>query len=147
VTRPGVGPRAAATIADAVVGFVVVGVPVLALFGRHRTTHANGQTTVSWSTSDAKVLLLWLVLAVAYYTVFELWLAATPGKLMLGLRVRMTDGSPLTVRGAIVRNALRVVDAFPYAIPYLVGAIAVWSGGEPPQRVGDRVAGTIVTYR
>jgi uncharacterized RDD family membrane protein YckC len=142
-----VGPRAAATIADAVVGFVVVGVPVLALFGRHRTTHANGSTAVSWSTNDPRVLLLWLVLALAYYAVFERWLGATPGKLMLGLRVRMGDGSPVTLRAAVVRNALRVVDAFPYAIPYLVGAIAVWSGGEPPRRVGDRVAGTIVTYR
>ena len=147
MSRPGVGPRAAATVADAVVGFIVVGLPVLALFGRHTTTHTGGDTSVHWSTSSPWVLLLWLVLAIAYYVVFELWLAATPGKLMLGLRVRMSDGSPLTLRAALVRNALRVVDAFPYALPYLVGAVAVWSGGEPPQRVGDRLAGTIVAYR
>jgi uncharacterized RDD family membrane protein YckC len=81
-----------------------------------------------------------------------------PGKLVLGLRVRSATGEKLTLKASVVRNFLRVVDAFPYVIPYLVGAIAVWSDGslglDPVpnerrlrRRLGDRAARTIVTYR
>jgi uncharacterized RDD family membrane protein YckC len=152
---PGVGPRAAATIADWIVGFIVVGVPLLGLFGHHRTTHQNGAVTTSWSTSDPKVTAAWVVLGIAYYVVFEATLGATPGKFMLGLRVRMADGAACTWRAATIRNALRVVDGLPYFIPYLLGAVVVWSDDPEPsgqryrrrRRVGDRVAGTLVVYR
>jgi hypothetical protein len=48
------------------------------------------------------------------------------------------------------RAAATLADAivgFVVMVPSLVGAVAAWSSGEPPQRVGDRVAGTIVMYR
>jgi uncharacterized RDD family membrane protein YckC len=74
---------------------------------------------------------------------------------VLGLRVRDHTGEKCTPKGALVRNALRVVDAFPYFLPYLVGAIAIWDDDSAPgegtvrrrRRVGDRLGGTIVTYR
>jgi uncharacterized RDD family membrane protein YckC len=152
---PGVGPRAAATVVDWIVGFVVVGVPVLLLFGHHTTTHDNGSYRTEWSTNSSSVGLLWLVLAVAYYVVFEGALGTTPGKFPLGLRVRMADGTPCTWRAALVRNVLRVVDMFPYLIPYLVGAIVIWDDDSEPgeagprrrRRLGDRAAGTLVVHR
>lgn len=144
---PGVGPRAIATLIDSVLGFIVIGVPLLVLFGKKSTFNGTGGTTTSYSTSDPKVLGLWLLLAIAYYVLFEAALGATPGKLVLGLRVRDTSGQKCTATAALIRNALRLVDAVPYVIPYLAGAIAIWNDGSRRRRIGDRVAGTIVTYR
>jgi uncharacterized RDD family membrane protein YckC len=153
---PGVGPRAVAVLIDSIVGFLVIGLPILWIFGTtSTTTEVNGATTTTHATSDPKVLALWGALAIAYYVVFEAWLAATPGKLLLGLRVRSEDGTRINLRAAILRNLLRVVDGIPYFLPYLVGAIAAWSDGSLEgeesksrhRRIGDRVGGTIVTYR
>jgi uncharacterized RDD family membrane protein YckC len=154
---PGVGPRAVAVLIDGIVGFVVIGIPILSIFGTKSTTiDPSGATTTTHATSDPKVLALWGTLAIAYYVVFETWLAATPGKLLLGLRVRSGDGTRIDARAAIIRNLLRVVDGFPYVLPYLLGAIVAWSDGSLEgedearsrhRRIGDRVGGTIVTYR
>jgi uncharacterized RDD family membrane protein YckC len=153
---PGVGPRAAATVIDGIIGSIVIGLPLVLLFGeKSTTTNATGGTSTMYSTSDPKVLLLWFVLVVAYYTVFEAALGVTPGKFVLGLRVRDRTGEKPTPKASLIRNALRIVDAFPYVIPYLVGAIAIWNddswSGDGTvsrrRRIGDRVAGTIVTYR
>jgi uncharacterized RDD family membrane protein YckC len=81
-----------------------------------------------------------------YYILFETFCGATIGKLILGLRVRHGDGSPIGLGAAFWRNLLRIVDYFPYFIPYLLGAIVVWPG-----RVGsalaNKAADTIVTWR
>jgi uncharacterized RDD family membrane protein YckC len=152
---PGVGPRAIATLIDSVLGFIAIGVPILVAFGEKSTTNTTGGTSTSYSTSDSRVLALWLVLALAYYVVFEMTIGATPGKLVLGLRVRDAAGGKCTARAALIRNLFRLVDGFPYVVPYLVGAVAIWGDdsaqSEPSvsrrRRVGDRVAKTIVTYR
>jgi len=151
---PGVGPRAVATFIDAFIGFLVIGLPLLFAFGKKTSTSGPNGSTTTYSSSNPKVLLLWLVLAIAYYVVFEAALGATPGKFALGLRVRTADGGKISLRQSEIRNVLRVVDAFPYFVPYLVAAIAVWNDGVLSEasvplrrRVGDRVADTIVTYR
>jgi uncharacterized RDD family membrane protein YckC len=54
----------------------------------------------------------------------------------------MEDGSKLTPSAALVRNVLRFVDVLPFA--YIVGAVIIWSGGPKRQRLGDRVAKTVV---
>lgn len=152
---PGLGPRAAATIVDGILGFVVIGVPLLAIFGKKTTVDTGQGSSTNYSTSDPKVLLLWGVLAIAYYVVFERVWSATPGKFVLGLRVRSADGSRASTKQVVVRNVLRVVDAVPYFIPYALGAAIAWSDGsiaedhvaQRRRRFGDRVAGTLVTYR
>ena len=153
---PGVSPRAIAVLIDGAVGFVVIGIPILWILGKKTTVNGTGGTTTTHSTNDPKVLALWAALAIVYYVVFEAWLAATPGKLLLGLRVRSADGTRIGLRAALIRNLLRVIDGFPYVVPYLVGAIAAWSDGSLDgedearrrhRRIGDRIGGTIVTYR
>jgi hypothetical protein len=37
------------------------------------------------------------------------------------------DGTKIDYAGAAVRNILRVVDAIPFFIPYLLGAILIWT--------------------
>lgn len=88
-------------------------------------------------------LLLAVVLWIAYDTAFETILGATPGKLLLRIRVVKADGSRVDLAAALTRSVMRLVDAFPYVVPYLVAAVSVWS--TPSRlRVGDRVAGTVV---
>jgi uncharacterized RDD family membrane protein YckC len=85
----------------------------------------------------------WMVAAAVYYIVAEARLGATIGKLAVGLRVTLEDGSRLDWRASVIRNLLRVVDGVAF---YLVGAILVWTSPRR-QRLGDRVAGTIVVRR
>jgi uncharacterized RDD family membrane protein YckC len=81
--------------------------------------------------------------AIVYFTLFEGITGATLGKFLLGIRVVNEDGSKVTWSNSIVRNVSRLVDEFPYFIPYLVGAIAVWNS-PTRQRLGDRWAHTVV---
>jgi uncharacterized RDD family membrane protein YckC len=85
------------------------------------------------------VTLLWF----GYYVVMETAVGATVGKLVTGIRVVRGDGSKPDLATSLKRTVLRVVDGFPFVLPYLVGAIAVWSS-PTKQRLGDRWAGTYV---
>lgn len=58
-------------------------------------------------------LLGFFLLRNFYFTAFELTLrAATPGKRIVGLRVAMRDGSPLTANAVFARNAMRELEVF-----------------------------------
>ncbi|HJU57287.1 MAG TPA: RDD family protein, partial [Actinomycetota bacterium] len=65
------------------------------------------------------------------------------GKRARRLRVVMEDGGHVTAEAALIRNLMRFLDAFPYVVPYLVGAVAI-SNSPTMQRFGDRTAETIV---
>jgi uncharacterized RDD family membrane protein YckC len=92
------------------------------------------------------VFVIWVVLTLGYFIIFETWFGGTIGKIVLGLRVRQDDGTPIELEAALLRNLLRIIDCFPYFIPYFLGALFIWAGSDR-QRLGDRVAGTIVTWR
>jgi uncharacterized RDD family membrane protein YckC len=57
--------------------------------------------------------------------------------------VSTLDGSQIGFTASLVRNLLRIVDAIPFFIPYLVGAIIIWST-KLNQRLGDQAAKTVV---
>ncbi|MGZ5116057.1 MAG: RDD family protein [Burkholderiales bacterium] len=127
----GVGLRAVATIIDTVL-LLVVGY-VLALF--------TGNTTATGFNLSGGPFFIWLLIAIGYYTVLEARSGQTLGKRLINLKVVKLEGAaPIDMQAAIVRNVLRLVDGFLF---YLIGAIAVWTS-DKKQRLGDRVAGTIV---
>jgi uncharacterized membrane protein SpoIIM required for sporulation len=66
----------------------------------------------------------------------------TPGKRWAGVRVIHEGGHPLTVRGAVIRNLVRVIDAQP-VFTWLVGGAAMMLHPRT-QRLGDMAAGTLV---
>lgn len=90
-------------------------------------------------------LLLWFLTEWFYPVIFEAsrW-GATPGKRWLGLRVVQTNGSPITLGQAVVRNFMRAADGMP-APMYLAGLAACLSTRRF-QRLGDLAAGTLVVY-
>lgn len=78
----------------------------------------------------------------AYYIVTEAVWGGTPAKMLIGLRVvGEEDGLPIDWGKSLIRNLLRVVDAFPTL--YLVGFFFAVSSPKT-QRLGDRVARTVV---
>ena len=93
--------------------------------------------------STALFDVLGIIIALGYFVVMEATLGRTVGKMALGLKVVREDGSPISWNESLIRNLLRVVDEFPYFIPYLVGAIIIWNSPKC-QRLGDKVAKTVV---
>lgn len=69
---------------------------------------------------------------------------ATPGKILLGLKVVHDDGAPLSWSGSLLRNLLRAVDSLP--VGYAVGLISTLVHGQF-KRLGDIAAGTLVIYK
>ena len=138
----GVAPRAIAAIIDAIGSALLLGLPLAVLMG-DKTTTSDG--TMYW-TMNADTFVAWVVLTLVYFIVFETLFGGTIGKVVLGLRVRRSDGSPVDFYAAVIRNVLRLIDCVPYFIPYLLGAFFIWAG-EDRQRLGDRLADTIVTWR
>ncbi|MBM4019920.1 MAG: RDD family protein, partial [Planctomycetes bacterium] len=90
------------------------------------------------------VHMLGTAAVIAYMAAAEGLLGRTVGKHLAGLEVRSTDGGPVAWRQAVVRNVFRVVDELPAA--YLAGLVSILIGPRP-QRIGDRVARTLVVMR
>jgi uncharacterized RDD family membrane protein YckC len=90
--------------------------------------------------SDYLPLFILSMSVFLYYWLAEAFLGGTLGKLALGMRVRMADGSPLGIAPSFIRNLLRIIDGLFF---YLVAAVAIWFS-PARQRLGDRVAGTVV---
>jgi uncharacterized RDD family membrane protein YckC len=121
---------------------LLIGFGGVALFSRFAGAFgyelvATPQTSLDRLTDRGVSVLLFFV----YYAIFEAIFGATPGKLILHMRVVMTDGRPVTLWAAIVRGVVRIV---PDAI--LSGVPAWLSMRKSPQqqRLGDRWARTVV---
>jgi len=91
----------------------------------------------------AALILVVFVILWGYFTLFEgLAGGRTPGKRLVGIRVIHDGGYPLTFRGAVVRNLIRLVDLQPFPTWMIGGAAMLLS--PRTQRLGDMAAGTIV---
>jgi uncharacterized RDD family membrane protein YckC len=86
--------------------------------------------------------LLWVAISLLYRFVAELMTAQTIGKRMMGLKVITVNGRPLGLEPVLLRTLGRIVDVLP--VFYLIGWIAMRGRHQPPQRLGDRLAGTTV---
>jgi uncharacterized RDD family membrane protein YckC len=129
--------RAKALGIDALIG---LGAFILLAIIYGGVSSSNGLLRIQIS---APPLLMTTVLWLAYMTWMEAKNGASIGKRARGLRVVMEDGEPVTPEAALTRNLMRFLDAFPYVVPYVVGAYAI-SNSPEMQRFGDRVAETMV---
>src|SRR5213082_211225 len=134
----GLGSRIAAAACDAVllsVAYMALGIGVATLQTR---TAPPGP----WSTLLAVLVVLAAFLVFwCYFLLFEaLNHGRTPGKRLMGIRVVMDTGHPITFAAAAVRNLIRIVDALPFG---MVGLAFVLFHPQN-KRLGDIVAGTVV---
>ena len=133
-----VGARVGAALIDLV--------PTIALF------FLLAKLIGTWKTGDGQVrielhngaALVYVVLVLLYYFVFELVSGRTPGKLACGLIVVSADGSKVRPGQVLGRNLMRIVDFLP--VFYLVGFIAVIAN-ERNARLGDLAAKTAVVVQ
>lgn len=106
---------------------------------------AQGTPAYAFLQTNQMVEVPWLILlGVAYFSLLEALFGMTWGKLIAGIRVIDKDGGRPTVGAVLVRNIIRLADAWPllYAIgPF--GIVAAMTSSHR-QRLGDRVAGTLV---
>lgn len=130
----GIPSRALAKALDA----LIAGAAVLALFVLVALSGAGLDAT------GATVLGLIgsLVVVFAYPAFAEARFGRTAGKAAFGLRVVTVEGGPVRARHTTIRSALQVVDLL---VPP-IGVVGVFSALASPldQRLGDRVAGTMV---
>lgn len=78
-----------------------------------------------------------------YYLLLEAVAGATVGKLLLGMRVVMVDGSRATGSAVVLRNLVRIPEALCLYVP--AGVSCMYSPLR--QRLGDRAARTAVVRR
>jgi uncharacterized RDD family membrane protein YckC len=139
----GVGIRGVAMTIDGIAWFGLLFVAVYAV------ALPTGQVNATASGLDAELtgaygtasFVLWLGLGTAYHTLFEWRFGRTVGKYLVSIRVASADGSPPSLRAALVRNLVRFVDWFP--VFYLVGIVAMVVS-DRDRRLGDRVGDTLV---
>jgi uncharacterized RDD family membrane protein YckC len=89
-------------------------------------------------------LVFYFLLEWFYPVAFELGRSgATPGKSVVGIKVVMDDGLPVTPAASFTRNLLRVADF----LPFLFGAgIVSMLLRRDCKRLGDLAAGTLVVH-
>lgn len=93
-----------------------------------------------WLITDP-LCLVFLLIILVYFVVFEGIFGATVGKMLLGLQIVGTDGQKTGILPALIRNVLRLVDGLPAF--NIVGIVLIVKSPEGA-RFGDRIAKTRV---
>ncbi|MGZ4847578.1 MAG: RDD family protein [Halobacteriota archaeon] len=139
----GVAIRFVAILIDTIIIAIVAGI-LSAPFNALAVITNSASGTVTFSLASAVGGLVSLAVFILYFTLLEGHYGQTVGKMAVKIKVvREADGAPIDYSQAAVRTILRLLDEIPYIIPYLLGAILIWSS-EEKQRLGDRVANTVV---
>ena len=137
----GPGPRALAWMIDLLVRGVVLFLLVMFL---GIVAQLLGETWAGAVMLLSMFGLLWL-----YPVLFEVWFQGqTPGKKSMGLMVVQRDGTPVRFAASMTRNLLRFADMMPLVVftpTYLFGLLSCLASKDY-QRLGDRVAGTVVVH-
>lgn len=132
----GIGSRIFAAFLDAVVMVILL------------MSGAFLSTAIMPASAGMGILLFLLVVlfVVAGYSILleSVWNGQTVGKKLMGIRVRMADGSPVTLGAAAVRSVLRLGDLL---LPVLMAIDIILLFLSPrAQRLGDIAANTIVVH-
>lgn len=149
----GVGKRFFALVIDTIILGILFWVFVKVFSGTYVGGCSSGFSIGSKITINNNVTFyglcglpaqLYFLVLFAYQVVLEWKFGGTPGKLAIGMRVIKSTGEALDFKASLIRNILRIVDFLPFF--YLVGAISIWNS-TTKQRIGDRVAKTVVVSR
>jgi RDD family. len=115
----GLGSRALAAVLDDLLVLTIVAVvgALLALLEETTQAISNLLTVIGEGWLIAGLIFFAYLLWFAYYMVFEIfWNGQTPAKRAFGLRVMMLTGAPVTPTAVLIRELVRLVDAFPLCI-------------------------------
>ena len=141
----GLGSRTAAALVDVLViqAGVLALLVLVALFG----VWGSARSTPVPSEAGWLIAALYFAVNFALLTYFGLFEALgagrTPGKRLLGIRVVMDTGRPVTPAAVGVRTLMRLVDTFFPLAPFVPGMVAI-AFHPNNKRLGDMAAGTVV---
>ena len=102
----------------------------------------NGGFSLS-RTAPAWLYLVTYGLVFVYYTLFEALTQASVGKLVLGMRVTMDDGTRPTGMAIVIRNLIRLPEILFWYIPSGISCLT----NTRNKRLGDLAARTVVLRR
>ena len=132
------------SIPVAIIGYVIFWFAIVPLWFT-TSTSVFGLTVVSVAISWwAWILIFPLVYGIIillYFIIFEVTMGATIGKKILGFEVQMTNGSKVTFDKSFIRNISKLLGYF-LILDWLVAIIT--PGPDPHQKYTDRIAGTTV---
>ncbi|MGZ6281557.1 MAG: RDD family protein [Ktedonobacteraceae bacterium] len=138
----GVAIRFVAFLIDAIVFGIISSIVTFPFRESWSVNTSTGAVTIEPAFYAAVVLAI--VIELLYFTLLLGRYGQSVGMMIVRIKVvTEADSSPITYGAALVRTILLIVDAIPYVIPYLLGAILIWTS-DKKQRLGDRVAQTIV---
>ncbi|PLW76650.1 RDD family protein [Cohaesibacter celericrescens] len=134
----GLGRRFVAHLFDLVIVFIIFYAVGMQVAGEVGSITEEG--FVLEGTPALVTMLLSFAFSLVYFVLTEGRNGQSFGKMVMGIKVVSIDGSPCTMRQAFTRNFLRIIDG---VFLYLIGIILM-SRSEKKQRLGDRIAETVV---
>jgi len=114
---------------------IALGVMIFLLQMGMHVPQSNYPSCTTW--------ILGLINSVFYFASFEWLYGATPGKLLLGMRVVGEDGQPCTLKATVVRDLWRLLDSLFFGLV----ANRAMATSFHQQRYGDQRAHTYVVDR
>ncbi len=143
----GVAIRFVAILIDAIILAIITGI-VTAPFNTPSSISVTNTTGIPMISTTPNPLaavggLISALIDFFYFVLLQGAYGQTVGKMAVKIKVVREDGSKIDYVDAAVRTILLLIDAIPYVIPFLLGAILIWTS-DRKQRLGDRAAHTIV---
>jgi uncharacterized RDD family membrane protein YckC len=143
VQYQGVAIRFVALLIDGII-LGIIGYILIFLFASSAITVDTSTGAVSFGPAYYAAVALVIVIELLYFTLLLRRYGQSVGMMAVKIKVvSETDSGPITYGAAFIRTILLYIDQIPYAIPFLLGAILIWTS-DKKQRLGDRVAHTVV---
>lgn len=146
------GARAAAALIDSLIlfgGFIAAAFVYFSVLASRGAIDVSDPAAAQELSRRLTALPTWLGNLIVlgglflYYTVSEGLSGTTPGKSALHLRLATLDGRRPGIVAVVVRNLVRVGEAWLLYLP----AVVAWFATPRRQRLGDLAAGTVVLQR
>jgi uncharacterized RDD family membrane protein YckC len=142
-----VGVRFVAVLIDLIIAAIIAGFFTSSLQTPmvNSVSFTNGTFGASTTTNALAGLgpTLTALIVLIYFTLLLGAYGQTVGMMAMKIKVVKEDGSKISYVDALVRSLLLIIDAIPFVIPFLLGAILIWTS-DKRQRLGDRAAHTVV---
>jgi len=142
-----VGVRFVAVLIDLIIAVIIAAFFTSSLQtpAANSVSFTNGTFSASTTTNALAGLgpTLTALIVLIYFTLLLGAYGQTVGMMALKIKVVKEDGSKIGYVDALVRSLLLIIDAIPFIIPFLLGAILIWTS-DKRQRIGDRAAHTVV---
>jgi uncharacterized RDD family membrane protein YckC len=143
VPYQGVAIRFVALLIDAII-LGIISYILIFLFAASAITVDTSTGAVSIGQAYYAAVALGIVIELLYFTLLLGRYGQSVGMMVVKIKVvSEADSGPITYGAAFIRTILLYIDEIPYAIPFLLGAILIWTS-DKKQRLGDRVAHTVV---